>query len=127
MTYLKPLIGLAGAMLLVACTNPSRFDNADNTVDLSAGANGADVAAVDRASPAFFTSSIGDRVLFAVDESTLSGEARSLLTEQAQWLTENGQFSVLIEGHADEQGTREYNLALGARRASEAIALEEQL
>ncbi len=66
----------------------------------------------------FFTASVGDRVLFAVDQSTLSPEAMSVLDAQAAWLMQNGAFSALIEGHADEQGTREYNLALGARRAS---------
>ncbi len=69
-------------------------------------------------SPEFFVASVGDRVLFAVDQSTLSIEAMSILDAQAGWLMNNGEFVALIEGHADEQGTREYNLALGARRAS---------
>jgi peptidoglycan-associated lipoprotein len=61
---------------------------------------------------------VGDRILFAVDQSTLSPEAQTVLAGQAQWLTSNPEFTALIEGHADEQGTREYNLALGARRAA---------
>ena len=69
-------------------------------------------------SPEFFVNRIGDRVLFAVDQSTLSAEATSILDAQASWMNQNTEFSALIEGHADEQGTREYNLALGARRAS---------
>lgn len=69
-------------------------------------------------SPEFFNASVGDRVLFAVDQSTLSIEAMSVLNGQASWLIQNSEFTALIEGHADEQGTREYNLALGARRAS---------
>jgi len=68
--------------------------------------------------PEFFVASIGDRVLFTVDQSTLTTEGMSILDAQASWLLENGAFTALIEGHADEQGTREYNLALGARRAS---------
>ncbi len=68
--------------------------------------------------PEFFINSVGDRVLFIVDQSNLGVEAMSILDAQAQWLMENGSFTALIEGHADEQGTREYNLALGARRAS---------
>lgn len=68
--------------------------------------------------PEFFTASVGDRVLFSVDQSTLSIEAMSILDAQAGWMMQNGEFSARIEGHADEQGTREYNLALGARRAS---------
>lgn len=66
----------------------------------------------------FFVASVGDRVLFAVDQSTLSLEAMSILDAQAGWMMQNTAFSAIIQGHADEQGTREYNLALGARRAS---------
>ncbi|MEM9522440.1 MAG: peptidoglycan-associated lipoprotein Pal [Pseudomonadota bacterium] len=69
-------------------------------------------------SVAYFQSTIGDRVLFAVDQSTLSPEGRTLLADQADWLLQNVGYSAIVEGHADEQGTREYNLALGARRAS---------
>ncbi|PWJ22517.1 peptidoglycan-associated lipoprotein Pal [Jannaschia seohaensis] len=74
----------------------------------------------DPSSVAFFQQNVGDRVLFAVDQSTLSPEARSVLDAQAQWLIANPGYTALIEGHADEQGTREYNLALGGRRANAA-------
>ncbi|MFV0533989.1 MAG: OmpA family protein, partial [Cumulibacter sp.] len=67
---------------------------------------------------AYFNQTVGDRVLFAVDQSTLSPEARTVLQGQANWLNQNPGYAVIIEGHADEQGTREYNLALGARRAA---------
>jgi peptidoglycan-associated lipoprotein len=85
-----------------------------------AGANGAglDGAASDPRSPAYFNTVVGDRVLFAVDQSTLSPAAMATLDSQAGWLMSNPEYTALIEGHADEQGTREYNLALGARRAS---------
>jgi peptidoglycan-associated lipoprotein len=53
-----------------------------------------------------------------VDQSTLTPEAMSILEGQARWLLDNSQYMAVIEGHADEQGTREYNLALGARRAN---------
>jgi len=69
-------------------------------------------------SPAYFQQTVGDRVLFPVDQSTLTDLARTTLTGQAGWLNANPDYAVIIEGHADEQGTREYNLALGARRAS---------
>jgi peptidoglycan-associated lipoprotein len=72
----------------------------------------------DPTSPAYFQQAIGDRILFAVDQSTLSPEGQQLVSQQAAWLMNNGGYSAVIEGHADEQGTREYNLALGARRAS---------
>jgi peptidoglycan-associated lipoprotein len=60
---------------------------------------------------------VGDRVFFAYDSSELNEEARATLTRQAQWLNSRNHLSVTIEGHCDERGTREYNLALGERRA----------
>jgi peptidoglycan-associated lipoprotein len=87
-----------------------------------AGAGGAGAGgfggASDPTSPAYFNTVVGDRVLFAVDQSTLSPAAMATLDQQASWLLSNPEYTALIEGHADEQGTREYNLALGARRAS---------
>ena len=88
------------------------------------GAGGFDSApgalAADPASPAFFRDAVGDRVLFSVDQSTLDDAARATLAAQAGWLAANPGYTAVIEGHADEQGTREYNLALGARRANAA-------
>ncbi|HEY0526294.1 MAG TPA: peptidoglycan-associated lipoprotein Pal [Stellaceae bacterium] len=60
----------------------------------------------------------GDRVFFALDRSDLGGEAQATLRRQAEWLSRNPAVAVVIEGHADERGTREYNLALGERRAT---------
>src|SRR3954462_10087874 len=62
----------------------------------------------------------GDRVFFAYDRSDLSPEARLILERQAQWLKRYPNVTVTIEGHTDERGTREYNLALGERRAQAA-------
>jgi peptidoglycan-associated lipoprotein len=64
-----------------------------------------------------FIVNVGDRVFFDTDSSELSQQARSTLDKQAQWLNQYGRYAFLIEGHADERGTREYNIALGARRA----------
>ncbi len=66
---------------------------------------------------AYFENLTGDRVYFEVDQSTLTGEAIATLDAQAEWLMTYQQFTATIEGHADERGTREYNLALGVRRA----------
>jgi peptidoglycan-associated lipoprotein len=63
-------------------------------------------------------SSVSDRVLFAVDQATLSPEAIGVLNAQIGWLTQNPTAAILIEGHADERGTTEYNLGLGSSRAS---------
>ena len=61
---------------------------------------------------------VGDRVFFDFDSIQLRGDARATLEKQSQWLRQNADIVVWIEGHADERGTREYNLALGERRAS---------
>jgi peptidoglycan-associated lipoprotein len=64
-----------------------------------------------------FVVNVGDRVFFETDQTELSAQARATLDKQAQWLQQYGNYSFTIEGHADERGTREYNIALGARRA----------
>src|SRR5947199_3035633 len=64
-----------------------------------------------------FVVNVGDRVFFETDSSELTPQAVSTLEKQAQWLRSYRQYAFLIEGHADERGTREYNIALGARRA----------
>jgi len=100
------LVGaLAAALSIAACAS----HNADN---VQANAN---VAAP--GSQQDFVVNVGDRVFFETDSSDLSPQARATLDKQAQWLTRYSQYTFMIEGHADERGTREYNLALGARRA----------
>jgi peptidoglycan-associated lipoprotein len=64
-----------------------------------------------------FVVNVGDRVFFETDSSELTPQARSTLDKQAQWLAQYGNYAFTVEGHADERGTREYNIALGARRA----------
>ena len=65
-----------------------------------------------------FVVNVGDRVFFETDSTELTPQSRATLDKQAQWLTNYSQYSQFtIEGHADERGTREYNIALGARRA----------
>ncbi len=68
-------------------------------------------------SPADFTQNVGDRVYFTVDSSQINATAADTLNRQATWLNQYGKYQVTIEGHADERGTREYNIALSARRA----------
>lgn len=67
-----------------------------------------------------FEINVGDRVFFAFDSSTLDDDARATLDRQAAWLQQYLSITVTIEGHTDERGTREYNLALGERRATAA-------
>jgi peptidoglycan-associated lipoprotein len=64
-----------------------------------------------------FIVNVGDRVFFETDSSELTPQSRATLDKQAQWLNQYGTYAFTIEGHADERGTREYNIALGARRA----------
>ena len=64
-----------------------------------------------------FVVNVGDRVFFETDSSDLTPQARATLDKQAQWLGQYNRYTFTIEGHADERGTREYNIALGARRA----------
>ena len=98
------IIGVA--MLAAAC--------AKNAEDAQANAAG-------QATPGSqqdFVVNVGDRVFFETDSSELTPQSRATLDKQAQWLTNYSQYSQFtIEGHADERGTREYNIALGARRA----------
>lgn len=118
MKNLKIVVGLVATLAISACANADRFGTGSG----AGGSSGLDPAtsgsASDPASPAYFQETIGDRVLFTVDQHTLNDEARATLAQQARWLTTNGTYSAIIEGHADERGTREYNMALGARRAA---------
>ncbi|SHI54175.1 peptidoglycan-associated lipoprotein Pal [Wenxinia saemankumensis] len=125
-TLLVAVLGLTVA--LSACTRPDRFGGAgaNGPLDPNAaaglnGAGGIDTGALganNPASPEYFNQTVGDRVFFQVDQSTLTAQAMQTLDGQAQWLLSNANYTAIIEGHADEQGTREYNVALGARRAN---------
>ena len=77
-------------------------------------------AAAAPGSPQDFQVTVGDRVFFDTDSSSLDGAAQAILDRQAQWLAQYPGYSFTVEGHADERGTREYNIALGARRAAAA-------
>lgn len=124
MTRVSKMFLIVAALAVSACSNPGGIGGVAGGAGGAYGtADGFGVAS-DPTSVAYFQATVGDRVLFAVDESTVSDSARVTLQAQAEWLMRNGEYRAVIEGHADEQGTREYNLALGARRAS---AVEEFL
>ena len=76
-----------------------------------------DFSGIISGTPEDFIVSVGDRVFFGYDSAELDGDAKELLQAQAAWLKQYNKASVIIEGHCDERGTREYNLALGERRA----------
>ncbi|MDT1060526.1 peptidoglycan-associated lipoprotein Pal [Paracoccus sp. CPCC 101403] len=115
-TFVK--IAAIGAMLtMAACSRPAQQGAMVNDPYANMGAGGVGTGVLPGTAE-HFKAVAGDTVLFPVDQSTLTPEARTILANQAGWLNQNQGFSALIEGHADEQGTREYNLALGARRAN---------
>ncbi len=108
------LFGAVAALaLLTACANTD--DNA-----AGAGAGGAGAGAIRPGSQEDLVANVGDRVLFDTDRSSIRGDQRPILERQAAWMGRNAGVRVQVEGHADERGTREYNLALGQRRANAA-------
>jgi len=122
MSHLTKALLLMAALGLAACSSPGRFTDDTGGGGPGAGVGGIDTMGLgsidDPRSVAYFNQAVGDRIFFAVDEDTLSDMSRATLVEQARWLMGNTEYTAIIEGHADEQGTREYNLALGAKRAS---------
>jgi peptidoglycan-associated lipoprotein len=97
---------VAAALLAGGCANQQK--------SLEAGLSGSAVPG----SAQEFQVSVGDRVFFETDSTSLTPVARQTLDRQVQWLSQYGNYAFVIEGHADERGTREYNIALGARRAA---------
>jgi peptidoglycan-associated lipoprotein len=111
---------IAAVLLLAACE--STPDNAATTAGTGAGSgSGLSSSTAPRpGSPEEFVVSVGDRVFFDTDRSTVRPDGRATLDKQAAWLKQYPQNVITVEGHADERGTREYNLALGNRRATAA-------
>jgi peptidoglycan-associated lipoprotein len=99
------MVALVAALAVSACANKPE-DNSLASASTAAPGSQQD-----------FVVNVGDRVFFEVDSSELTPQARATLDKQAQWLQTYAHYSFTIEGHADERGTREYNIALGARRA----------
>ena len=102
---LKLAAVLAVALSMGACANKNL------------GADGAMANAATPGSQQDFVVNVGDRVFFESDRSELTAQSIATLEKQARWLQNYSQYAFTIEGHADERGTREYNIALGARRA----------
>jgi peptidoglycan-associated lipoprotein len=105
------MIALVAALAIAGCANKKTPNNA---AELGLGGAGAATPG----SPQDFTVNVGDRIFFDTDSSAIRADAQQTLTRQATWLNQYRQYGIVIEGHADERGTREYNLALGARRAA---------
>ncbi len=118
----KFLTMLAAVALLAACeTAPESSGDSQTSGGASTSAAASAAPAVAQIVPGTqrdLVVNVGDRVFFGFDQSDLSSEARSTLELQAAWLQKFPAVRVTVEGHADERGTREYNLALGERRAA---------
>lgn len=104
------------ALLSVALTAAGCAANKNLQPDSALNGNGAGAATP--GSQRDFTQNVGDLVYFSTDQTDLSPEAQQTLDKQSQWLRQYPQYTITIEGHADERGTREYNIALGAKRAT---------
>jgi peptidoglycan-associated lipoprotein len=106
------IIALTLALALAGCANKKNMPN--NAGDLGLGGAGAATPG----SQQDFTVNVGDRIFFDLDSTSVRADAQDTLRRQAQWLQRYPNYAITVEGHADERGTREYNLALGARRAT---------
>lgn len=117
MNLVKSAVLALSVLALAACQNGGPFGNRGG--DGANGANGSGAnGVIEESSLDYFNQTIGDTILFSVDQSTLTPEGQSVLDAQIAWLRQYADRQILIEGHADEQGTREYNLALSGRRAN---------
>lgn len=106
------VVAIALTLALAGCASKKNLPNSADELGL----NGAGAATP--GSTQDFTVNVGDRIFFDTDSSSIRADAQQTLDRQAQWLQRYSQYPITIEGHADERGTREYNLALGARRAA---------
>ena len=101
------ILAFAVSFLLSACATQKKMDS-QMQGDVYTGTDTVE----------YLASGVPDRVFFATNESVLTTASRDTLRKQAAWLRKNPDINVVLEGHADERGTREYNLALGERRAN---------
>jgi peptidoglycan-associated lipoprotein len=107
----KIAVALCCVLALTACSKK-------NTPNLEATNAGLGAGASSPGSEADFATNVGDRIYFVVDQADLTPEAEEILGKQAAWLQQYPGVSIQVEGHSDERGTREYNIALSARRAT---------
>ena len=102
------ILALFMGLALAGCANKKNMPNSAGELGLNNATPG---------STQDFTVNVGDRIFFDTDSTSIRADAQQTLRKQAQWLNQYSSYRITIEGHADERGTREYNLALGARRA----------
>ena len=110
--YKNSFLVIAMSLLLSACATQQKAAKIDSQIqgDVYTGSDTVE----------YLADGVPDRVFFATNESVLTTASRETLRKQAAWMRKNSDVTVVLEGHADERGTREYNLALGERRANAA-------
>jgi peptidoglycan-associated lipoprotein len=108
MSMIKAFAAIAAMIVMAACSSNEQQAAAPATTTVTPG------------SVADFRQNVGDRVFFDTDMSNIREDGRQTLNRQAEWLKKYTNYPITIEGHCDERGTREYNLALGERRANAA-------
>jgi peptidoglycan-associated lipoprotein len=108
MRTIKAFVAMAMMLVIAACSNQQEQAAAGASTTVTPG------------SVADFRQNVGDRVFFDTDMSNIREDGRQTLTRQAEWLKKYTNYQITIAGHCDERGTREYNLALGERRANAA-------
>jgi peptidoglycan-associated lipoprotein len=106
MGTIKAIAAVAALVLMAACSNNSEQATAPSTATAAPGSIGD------------FKQNVGDRVYFDTDQSGVREDGRQTLSKQAEWLKKYTNYPITIEGKCDERGTREYNIALGERRAN---------
>ena len=107
---LKNLIMILAATLALSACSTAKKSGVSTSGDVYTGTETVE----------YLASGVPDRVFFATNKSSLTTASRETLRKQAAWLRKNSKITIVLEGHADERGTREYNLALGERRANAA-------
>ena len=107
MRIFKAFAAVAAMLVIAACSNQQEQATAATT-------------SVTPGSVGDFRQNVGDRVFFDTDQSTMREDGRQTLARQAEWLKKYTNYQITVEGHCDERGTREYNFALGERRANAA-------
>jgi peptidoglycan-associated lipoprotein len=111
------IVAFVAGLALAGCASKQTPNNA---ADLGLGGGAGSGIAATPGSTQDFTVNVGDRIFFDTDSTVIRADAQQTLQRQAQWLNQYRQYGITMEGHADERGTREYNLALSARRAAAA-------
>ena len=109
-TFKKLMVVLLASAALTACATSTKKSSGKMAGDVYSGSDTIE----------YLATGVADRVFFATNKSTLTTAARDILRKQAAWMRKKSKLSFTLEGHADERGTREYNLALGERRANAA-------